>query len=121
MALSKIGEAAVVGSITSGTFISLHTALPNDGGSNEVSGAGYARAASVFGYGAEGNPTIASNTEIVQFGVANEAWGTVTHFGLWTSKTGGSYLGGSFLNFSKAVFVNDMPVFPINELKIKAD
>lgn len=72
-------------------FISLHTADPSTTGANEVTGGTYARVATTW----PGSPTGGSITGSAI--VANIPAGTtITHWGLWTASTAGTfYFGGA--------------------------
>jgi hypothetical protein len=68
------------------TYASLHTADPGANGANEVTGTGYARQAITWTGGAVDGVTTASVTFTVPANVS------VTHAGLQTAGTGGTYL-----------------------------
>lgn len=72
-----------------GAELSLHTSNPGGGGSNEVSGSGYARA-EVTWDPASGGVSASDSTPIAFTGPALQS---ITHVGLWT--TGGSSFLGS--------------------------
>ena len=95
--LSSAGEAAVLAPLTASAYVSLHTADPLDTGGSEVSGGAYARQGPVTFANAGANPTVASNSVILTFPQATAAWGTVTHFGLWTAASGGTFRGSGAL------------------------
>lgn len=67
-------------------YMSLHTADPTTTGANEVSGSPYQRQQISFGAPASGQVTNSNNPE---FSVPNNT--TVTHIGLWTAQTGGTF------------------------------
>lgn len=72
------------------TFISLHTADPSTTGTNEVTGGTYARVATTWGSVTAGSVT---GTAVV---VNIPAGTTITHWGLWTASTSGTfYFGGA--------------------------
>ncbi len=80
-ALDHIGD-TVVG------FASAHTADPGDTGTSEVSGGSYARKAISFAAASGGSKAISGT---VVFDIP--AGTTVTHVGLWTAVSGGSFVG----------------------------
>src|SRR4029077_15148585 len=101
--LSSAGEAAVLTPLTTTAYVSLHTADPGDSGTSEVSGNAYARMGPVTFANAGNNPTVTSNSAIVTFAAATGSWGTVTHFGVWSALTAGTFRGSGALTTPKAV------------------
>ncbi len=87
---------ALGGLTTAGTWISLHTASPATTGANEVTGGAYGRAQTTWS-GASGSAQSGS-----QVTINVPAGTTITHFGIWTASSGGSYLGGAALPASEA-------------------
>lgn len=79
---------------SSAGFVSLHTSNPGSGGGNEVSDSGpYER--QVINWGsASGGEVAASNQPV--FEVPGST--TVSHFGLWSAVSGGTFYGGSALS-----------------------
>jgi hypothetical protein len=75
-------------SFTAG-FVSLHTAEPNDSGSNEASGGGYARQEVTL----EWDTDAMTNDSEADFGEPSVSWGTITHVGLFTLVSGGTFVG----------------------------
>jgi len=74
-------------------YVSLHTGDPGDTGANELTAPSYARAAITFSAPSGGS---ISNAATVSW-TAGENWGTITHFALWDSATGGNPLAdGAF-------------------------
>jgi hypothetical protein len=67
-------------------YVSLHTADPGATGANEVTGGGYARAALTWTAGPTDGQISATATVTATAGVA------VTHAGLWTAVSGGTFL-----------------------------
>lgn len=123
MGLSSNGEATVLAALLASRYVSLHTADPGNTGASEVStggGSGYARQAATFG-SSGGNPTTYSNSVLIQFPIANTNWGTVTHFGLWSAASGGTFLGSAALSASKTINTDDIGRFPIGDLVVTAD
>jgi hypothetical protein len=116
--LSGAGETAMLnGLMTGGVYVSLHTADPGTSGTNELSGNGYARQ-SVSWTTSGSIPTVDSNTSIITFPTATGNWGTVTHFGLWTASSGGTFLGGQALTTSRSVLTNDIARFLASALQV---
>jgi hypothetical protein len=71
------------------THVSLHTAAPNDSGSNEVTGGTYARVAIAFNSPSAG--VMDDSTNGATFNVPAST--TVTHVGFWSASTAGTFLG----------------------------
>ncbi len=94
VAAENTAIAAVKGAAT---YISLHTADPGTTtGVNEVSGGTYARVATTW----PANPTSGSITgSAAQINVP--AATTITHWGLWTAGTGGTFYYGGTLPASE--------------------
>lgn len=70
-----------------GTYISAHTADPSTGGANEVTGGSYARQQTTWG--AASNGTRAGSQVTIPIPAAT----TVTHWGVWSAATGGTFYG----------------------------
>ena len=116
--LSSAGEAAVLTPLTTSAFVSLHTADPGDTGLYEVSGGAYARQGAITFTSTGNNPTITSNSAILTFPQATAAWGTITHFGLWSAASGGTFRGSELLTASGPVNNADTVRFLPGSLKI---
>jgi hypothetical protein len=84
-----------------GPYLSLHTALPNTSGSNEMTTAGsiYARKAVTWGTAASASIAFAAGT--ITFDVP--AGQTVVYVGLWSASSGGSFKG--YWNVSSVAYV----------------
>lgn len=119
--LSSSGETAVLSPLTTTAYVSLHTADPGDAGTSEVSGSAYARQGAVTFTNAGNNPTVASNSAIVTFPVATGAWGTITHFGIWSAVTAGTFRGSGAVATPKAVNTGDTARFAAGALTITAN
>lgn len=92
MAFSTAGlNAAVNGLVSAGNFISFHTADPGTTGASEVTGGSYARQGSTFAAAASGSRAGS------QVSAAIPAGTTITHWGLWSAATGGTFLYGGTL------------------------
>ena len=116
--LSSAGEVAVLAPLTTTAYVSLHTADPGDTGVNEVSGNAYARIGPVTFANAGSNPTVASNSAIVTFPAATGSWSTVSHFGIWSAATAGTFRGSGALTTSKPVGNGDTARFIAGALTI---
>lgn len=84
-------NAAVTGVKDAGNHISLHTADPGDTGASEVTGGTYTREVTTWGTVASSAVTGSAVTSDVPAGT------TITHWGLWTAVSGGSFLYGGSL------------------------
>lgn len=80
------------------TYLSLHYGDPGTTGSNEYNGGGYSRTGAISWQTVGGLPEV-SNANTLNTGAADPDWGgpgPITHFGIWDSSAGGSYIiGGS--------------------------
>lgn len=79
------------------TYLSLHTADPGGTGASEVAGGSYARQAITWGAASAGSKAI---NEVPVFQVPAST--TITHFGLWSASSGGTWRGGGALPASEA-------------------
>lgn len=86
-------NAAVDGVASAGNRISFHTADPGTTGANEISGTG--RPASSFSTASNGSRTGS------QVSAPIPASTTVTHWGIWTAASGGTFLYGGPLAASE--------------------
>lgn len=121
MPLAAAGETAALAAILTGRFISLHVGSPGNTGINEVTGGSYARVAGGTFSNTGSNPTSADNDADVTFAQASANWGTVTHFGVWSALTGGSFIGYGSLSVSKAVDLSDIARFLAGQLVVTCD
>ena len=122
--LSSKGETAVLAPLTTTCYVSLHVTSPDDSGSGEVTGGGYARvnATTSGGFTNSGsNPTVAQNAGIITFPAATASWGTVGWFGTWDALTGGNFRGSGAVTTPKAVGSGDTARFAAGALTIRAD
>lgn len=120
MPLATTGESTVLNALLAARFVSLHTANPGNTGASEVAGGSYARQAVTFA-NAGANPTVASNTGIVQYPTATAPWGTITHFGLWTAASGGSFLGYNAVTTPKSIDTDDIARWEVGKLTVTTD
>lgn len=111
----------------SNCYIALSTTAPNADGTNftePLSSAGYAR--SIIGLSSTSATQVmsspsggaTSNTSIIFFPEATASWGTVTHFGLFTSQTGGSLVLYGTLTNPIAVAANYVPLFRVGNFSL---
>ncbi len=84
----------------SATYASLHTGDPGGTGASEVTGGSpaYARRAITWNTASGGGLDDASVASAFDVPGAT----TVTHFGLWSASSGGTFLGGGALSSSEA-------------------
>jgi hypothetical protein len=120
MPLATTGESTVLNALLAARFVSLHTANPGNTGASEVAGGSYARQAATFA-NTGNNPTVASNTGIIQYPTATAPWGTVTHFGLWSAASGGSFLGYNSVTTPKSIDTDDIARWEIGKLTVTTD
>ncbi|GII63548.1 hypothetical protein Skr01_36330 [Sphaerisporangium krabiense] len=98
MALSPAGKNIALDALgAAADFVSLHTADPGTTGASEVTGGSYARQAKAW------NPASGGNLDDSNAPTFNiPALTTITHFGLWTEATGGTFLGAGPLSSSES-------------------
>ena|SRR5688572_6500329 len=77
------------------TYISAHTADPGTTGTSEVAGGSYARQQTTWGAASSGD-RVGS-----QVAIPIPAGTTVTHWGLWSAASGGTFYGGWALSASE--------------------
>jgi hypothetical protein len=88
---------AAVGAVTAlGDWISAHTGDPSTTGANEVAGGTYAREQTTWGAAASGDQTGS------QVSIDIPAGTTVTHWGIWSAVSGGTFRGGFALSPSES-------------------
>lgn len=89
MGFTDAGLNAAVGAVTAlGDWISAHTGDPSTTGANEVTGGSYAREQTTWGSAANGDQTG------TQVSIDIPASTTVTHWGIWSASSGGTFRGG---------------------------
>lgn len=110
MTLSTNGEALLLTTLLTGRFISLHTGDPGNTGASEVAGVSYVRQAATFSQSG-GNPTLADNDADIEYPVATTNWGTVSHFGVWSASSGGTFYGGWALSANRTINTDDVARF----------
>lgn len=101
-------------------YVSLHTATPDDSGSNEVPGtlAGYARKAH-SSWTTSSAGTLSNNGDITFDTITDTVdTATVTAVGIWTAASGGEFIAGGDVGTSKVLAENDIPKILSGELDI---
>lgn len=123
-----IGDATGLrGSTTAGSlYVSLHTADPDEAGTQATSEATYgsyariAVARSAGGWTVSGNAV--SNTAAITFAAATSGTNTITHFGVGTDASGaGKLLYKGALTPSISVSTGIAPNIPVGDLDITED
>lgn len=111
-------------------YVSLHSANPTDTGLNEISGNAYARAGlapSVSNWKSTNGATTGastgttgqtSNADLITFATPTGTWGSVTHFAIWDSLTGGNMLFYGALTISKTINQGDTVSFATDALTV---
>lgn len=98
-----------------GKFISLHTGVPGEGGANEVSGGSYARSSEPLGAAVSGVKTNAADFLTTPLPAA-----TITHFGVWSSSSGGTFLWSEPLAAPITVAAGTQLLFLAGDLEFTA-
>ncbi len=101
-------------------YVSLHTADPGETGANEVPGtlAGYARKAHSNWNAASGGSI--TNDGDITFATITDTTdsATITHVGVWTASSGGTFICGGAVGTSKTIAENDIPKILDEELTV---
>jgi hypothetical protein len=118
--LSPSGETAVLASILTTAYVSLHTADPGTTGTSEISGGAYARQGPVAFANTGSEPTTASNSAVVSFPTATAAWGSIGWFGIWNAATVGTFEGSGALDAAKTINSGDQARFLAGALTVVA-
>jgi hypothetical protein len=121
MPLATTGESTVLNALLAARFVSLHTANPGNTGASEVAVGAYARQGPVTFANAGNNPTVASNSAVVQYPTATAPWGTISFFGLWTAVTAGTFLGYGTVTTPKSIDTDDIARWEIGKLTVSTD
>ena len=104
-------------------YVSLHTGDPGETGANEVatSVAGYARK-NHTSWTTSTAGTLSNNGDIT-FDTITDASdsATVTHVGIWTAASSGTFICGGSVTTSKTIALNDIPKILSGELDISLD
>lgn len=91
-------------------YLALYTSNPTDADTGtEVSGVGYARKIITFGAPSNG---VSTNSALIEFPIANSAWGTVGWVAIRDALTAGNMLYYTPLDVSKTITAGD--TFRIN-------
>ena len=104
-------------------YVGLSTADPTDDGSGlaEPSGNGYARVqTSASDWNAASGESLNNVSDII-FPKATGSWGTISHFALFDTATGGNMLAHGTLSQSKAIDSSYTPIFDAGDLNISLD
>lgn len=91
--------------------------------SAECSGTGYARElCNSWSAASDADPSVSSNSAIIDFGTGNSDWGTITRFAIYDAITGGNLLWDiTALTASKVINTGDPVSFPIGDLDLTLD
>jgi hypothetical protein len=123
-------------SMPTNLYVALYTAAPSDAvGGTEVAGSNYARAGlapSIANWAATNGATLTtnpssgtgattSNNVAIPFNVPSGSWGTVTHFAVFDSLSGGNMLFWGALSASKLIQSGDTVSIPISQLQVQLD
>ncbi|MCB2309050.1 hypothetical protein LGL08_20310 [Clostridium estertheticum] len=107
------GQSYAAGSV----YVGLFTVNPTDANTEgEVTGASYVRQVVTFEVPLDGET---SNTVDVLFPISTEAWGVVTHIGLFNAVTGGNMLFHAPLEFEKTMNISSQFKIPKNYLVVR--
>jgi hypothetical protein len=98
-------------------YIGLSTADPGEDGSGvaEPADANYARQA--LGGTTRTSSTVVNDSDIT-FPTAGAGWGTITHFALFDSASGGNMLASAALTESKTINAGDSAKFSASALQV---
>ena len=101
-------------------YVGLFTAAPGEtGGGTEVSGNGYARAATGTITVSGTSPTNATNAAAIEFAAASGGnWGTITHAGIFDASTSGNLLAWAALSTSRTINDGDVLRIPAGDLDV---
>lgn len=115
-------------SLASTCYIGLSTTTPDAAGANftePAAGTGYSKVligtynqANTQMMDAASNGTISNSSNIIFFPEATAAWGTITHFGIFTSKTATTPIMWGALSTSIAVPSGYIPIFRAGALNV---
>lgn len=102
-------------------YLSAHTADPGDAGSHaaEVAGSGYARQSLAGVMGAADANGISINTTVITFGPATADWGTITHFGIEDSATGGNMLCPGVPTMPRTITIGQPLQIPVGQFRLR--
>ena len=120
MPLATAGESIVLDALLAGRFMSLHIGDPTVGSVDEIEGGSYARQSATFAKTGD-NPTVATNTNLIQFPTATSDWGTITHFGIWTAVSAGTLLAYNTVETPKVMAIDDIARWEVGTLTVTTD
>lgn len=100
-------------------YIALSTVDPTEDGSGMAEPSdGYARIVTAPADWTVASAGAISNANEIAFAEASGDWGTITHFALFDTITGGVFLGYGTLDTAKAVTSGDTVKFPVGDLDV---
>lgn len=100
MPFNSSGLNDAVNGVAANTWISAHTADPGTSGTSEVAGGSYARQQTTWGAASAGERIGSQVTIPIPAATA------VTHWGLWSASSGGTFKGGFALAGGTESFTN---------------
>ena len=99
-------------------YLGLFTSAPGEaGGGTEVSGGSYVREAVTFSVTGD----TATNTAAVEWPVATDTWGTITHIAVYDASTSCNQIAYAALTNSKTIASGDVLRVPAGDLDITLD
>jgi len=104
-------------------YVALSTADPGDGGAgiSEPVGGSYARVETSNADWTDASGGAVSNADTIEFAQATSTWGTISHFALCDTATGGHLLACGPLANAKTVTAGDTVRFPAGDLAVTLD
>lgn len=102
-------------------YLSLHTSDPGETGGNEYSGNAYARQDITNSFPTNSGGGSCANDVAINFPTATSTWTAITHVGIQSASTAGTYYMGGALDVSKTVASGDALQFAIGALAISCD
>lgn len=121
--LSK-ADSILKANITESLWVGLSTTTPNENGGNfsEPSASEYCRVQFDDTFDTTVTAQVSNGKGILFYNETLGSWGTITHFGLFTSKTGGTPIFWGKLTSNVAITAaNYVPIFRAGALKIALD
>ncbi|MBW7965321.1 hypothetical protein [Bradyrhizobium sp. BR 10261] len=102
-------------------YLSAHSGDPGGMGSHafEVTAGGYARVALSGVMGAADASGISVNTSVITFGPATADWGTITHFGIEDSPSGGNMLCPGVPAMPRTITTGQPLQIPVGQLRLR--
>jgi len=101
-------------------YVSAHTGNPGTTGANEHGSTGsYSRATTTSSDWASASSGSISNVDPITFPSATQNYtAKITHFGLWTAKTGGTFIGAGALTSGITITTGDDLLFDVGSISI---